>query len=743
MHPYKTRHARGPALLAVLQAILLLAVLVAAPAQAIAQQGDPEAAAPAQASDQQAASGADGAATGDTAVSLHLYRAKLTMPSGKARMLKAFACPAGANAYGTDRKPGTADDDCVAAKVAWSVKDGGVAAISAARSTKVKVSGKAAGSTRIEASLGKLTAEASVTVKALPTAEPKADEPKVDEPKADPTDEPKADPTDAPQADEPKADPTDAPQADAPQADEPDADPNGAPQVNDPTAEPKADDPTAEPKVDEPNGVPDGQPKVDEPSAVPSEPPAVDEPPAAPADEPGAPSSGDQGGKKQANQAATFLSPFQVAASVPVLIQARLANHVGQIDGTSGNCIKYSPQAGTNPWTDWVSAAGSPSTAWTAHGYSGSSCPGSLSTAVQSAIGFSPSAVTTVQTGQPFLLGLMTHNNNPISVNDQYFNGQLGVQLLGQTLTFPWTLNETPNQCSGTDCSDDLTTFSNTIGNSDITVDGIDYRLVLLGFIANGSGSIGATAPGCPAYTSGGAVSVFRTKESMQTWGCLYAELVQKRPLTIKKVVSSGSGIPGFDFSSTSNLAGSPWGGWSGTLTPTGTGAGNGASTNAKLFLPLEEDVVVTEAAEAGWALDSIVCKDTGGSGAEITGYTVNLDQGKVTLNNVPDANSAAAAPITCVFTNSKLMPALTLDKTASPTTYEAVGDVIGYSYLVTNSGNVRLAGPVSIADDKSSVRPARPSARSATMTPTSTRVKRSPAPRATRSARPTSTPAR
>ena len=35
---------------------------------------------------------------------------------------------------------------------------------------------------------------------------------------------------------------------------------------------------------------------------------------------------------------------------------------------------------------------------------------------------------------------------------------------------------------------------------------------------------------------------------------------------------------------------------------------------------------------------------------------------------------------------------------------YDAVGDVISYSYLVTNSGNVRLAGPVTVADNKATV---------------------------------------
>ncbi|WP_338222129.1 DUF7507 domain-containing protein, partial [Algoriphagus sp. oki45] len=45
---------------------------------------------------------------------------------------------------------------------------------------------------------------------------------------------------------------------------------------------------------------------------------------------------------------------------------------------------------------------------------------------------------------------------------------------------------------------------------------------------------------------------------------------------------------------------------------------------------------------------------------------------------------------------------ALTLDKqVVSGDPYDAVDDVVVYNYVITNSGNVTLAGPFSVTDDK------------------------------------------
>ena len=45
--------------------------------------------------------------------------------------------------------------------------------------------------------------------------------------------------------------------------------------------------------------------------------------------------------------------------------------------------------------------------------------------------------------------------------------------------------------------------------------------------------------------------------------------------------------------------------------------------------------------------------------------------------------------------------PLLSLVKLASPSTYAGVGDVVSYSFVLTNSGNVSLSGPFTIDDDK------------------------------------------
>src|SRR5262249_6752915 len=80
----------------------------------------------------------------------------------------------------------------------------------------------------------------------------------------------------------------------------------------------------------------------------------------------------------------------------------------------------------------------------------------------------------------------------------------------------------------------------------------------------------------------------------------------------------------------------------------------------------------------------------TAGSGSLANTVTATSDQ-------APTRKDSPSIPIVPT-------PALTLVKSATPTTYDHVGQLISYSYAVTNTGNVTLLGQISVTDDKLSV---------------------------------------
>ena len=65
----------------------------------------------------------------------------------------------------------------------------------------------------------------------------------------------------------------------------------------------------------------------------------------------------------------------------------------------------------------------------------------------------------------------------------------------------------------------------------------------------------------------------------------------------------------------------------------------------------------------------------------------------------MPLAHSTKSDTSTVNFTAQTR--SLAIVKTATPQTYNAVNQIISYSYLVTNNGNVTLAGPFTVSDDK------------------------------------------
>ena len=77
-----------------------------------------------------------------------------------------------------------------------------------------------------------------------------------------------------------------------------------------------------------------------------------------------------------------------------------------------------------------------------------------------------------------------------------------------------------------------------------------------------------------------------------------------------------------------------------------------------------------------------------------------DIDAGQVT--NVATANSGltSSTPENAIVTGTQL-PALSVEKTAITEDFSGPGDIVSYSYVVTNTGNVTLTEPITISDDK------------------------------------------
>jgi LPXTG-motif cell wall-anchored protein/uncharacterized repeat protein (TIGR01451 family) len=352
---------------------------------------------------------------------------------------------------------------------------------------------------------------------------------------------------------------------------------------------------------------------------------------------------------------AAHLSDRAAAATIPIgAIQANVSNHHGTDGGNdTSNCIRYSP-TGTSTSSAFV---GSTAEALTAHGSDGS-CPSTLSTAEQSAIGVKPATTASVQDGVPFLLARVTHYNNPIQADAAHFSGAFTIRMAGfdttPDLTYNWSMWETPNNanpCPFTGpgvpnqngCADQIA-FTGQVPGQTLTTGGITYKLVMKGF--------SPTSGTCPAVQPANTQTQFLTAEKATSAACLYAALVQVRSLRIVKRIVSPSGVvppsTGFVFDGASTINGSAWDDNVFTLTPS-----LGAPDSLAARELLQGDTVsVTERAPSSdkWSVTAIDCVDGAGGSVDAT---VKVAAGMVTLPNVPAPPTTAAGPITCTFTNT------------------------------------------------------------------------------------------
>ncbi len=81
------------------------------------------------------------------------------------------------------------------------------------------------------------------------------------------------------------------------------------------------------------------------------------------------------------------------------------------------------------------------------------------------------------------------------------------------------------------------------------------------------------------------------------------------------------------------------------------------------------------------------ISNNGGGDGFIDNTATVDCDQ-------LASKSKTAQVPIVQIS-------ALLINKSASPEIYDSVGDIITYTYNVTNTGNVNITGPINVTDDK------------------------------------------
>ncbi|MDA2972730.1 MAG: choice-of-anchor K domain-containing protein [Actinomycetota bacterium] len=373
-------------------------------------------------------------------------------------------------------------------------------------------------------------------------------------------------------------------------------------------------------------------------------------------------------------------------------ISAQMSNQqgiteTGDPDGTNeSNCIRYAPPNDSTS-SQFVT---SPGEALTAHGRDGGSCPSSLDVDEQSALGVKPAVGSTILNGDPFLLARVIHYNNPVIVDAEYFRGDMSLKFGDfdgtPTVTFPWRMWETPNAgpCPngvGPSGCDDETIFTDQISDVPLSQDGIDYLLVIDGFVPVNS------EDACPATPTDPAENDFWTDENSTTHACLYGSIYQERPVTIVKEIQGVTEevvAPSetFIIDSEGDLTGSPWD-TSFELTPPADGfdSADPVSIIGRDTATLTEESMM----DSRWELTDIECTDFDAEGEPRLlpkGATYDVENGQLILSEVPAPDYEDDGSITCTFTNTYTpMTTLTLVKVVED------GDATVKDFTLTATG--------------------------------------------------------
>ncbi|WP_139187839.1 OmpA family protein [Pseudoxanthomonas sp. CF385] len=136
------------------------------------------------------------------------------------------------------------------------------------------------------------------------------------------------------------------------------------------------------------------------------------------------------------------------------------------------------------------------------------------------------------------------------------------------------------------------------------------------------------------------------------------------------------------------------------TLVKTVVNTGGGTATPASWTLTATGPTSISGAGGATGQVSagSYTLSESAGPADYVAGAW-NCTAGTLSGNRVVLANGQTA---TCTIVNTfQSAPALTLDKTTTTPTYASVGQVLSYSYLVTNSGNTTITSAITVVDDR------------------------------------------
>jgi trimeric autotransporter adhesin len=146
--------------------------------------------------------------------------------------------------------------------------------------------------------------------------------------------------------------------------------------------------------------------------------------------------------------------------------------------------------------------------------------------------------------------------------------------------------------------------------------------------------------------------------------------------ITITKI--SNGNVSTFSFSGDNGYAGD---------SITTVTQGTPVSGTTRYLANANTPTTISETIPPDYKITAISC-----SGTPAANYTVNTTTGEVVFA------AAAIVPnnaLACTFTNEKLVPGLTLLKTASPAGPVAAGNTITYTFRLTNSGNTAISNVI------------------------------------------------